>query len=176
MLDSILDRFTQRESEIAGRIREPIDTGLVPVVRLPFTCAVRSACGLSAFHFAWTSFLRCLAAALIGVYVAWNVFWLAQLKLAPSIFESITGIPCATTGGTRGFLSAVQGDWQTSLFHNPMTLPIIAILVASIAIISAKALRGQPVRLPHWVFVSWLLVLSVAWGYKISQWAWLQFV
>lgn len=172
LLDSIPDRFPQGKSGITSPVYEPVDAGFVPVVRLRSTCEVTPACRLDVFHFAWTSFLRCFTAALIGVYIAWNVFWLAQLKLAPSLFESITGVPCATTGGTRGFLAAIRGDWQASLFHNPMTLPILAILAVSLAMIVGKALRGRPVRLPRWVFVSWLLVLSVAWAYKIFQWAW----
>ena len=42
-------------------------------------------------------------------YAIWNLFWLAQAKVPPSIFTATTGLPCATTGGTRSVLALLAG-------------------------------------------------------------------
>ncbi len=115
-------------------------------------------------------FLRCFAAALLMVYIGWNIVWWMQLRLAPSIFESITGLPCATTGGTRSLLALVDGDWRESLIHNPMTLPILAVLLVSILVLVQRLFCGQRFVLPPRLFGTWVVVLSFAWVFKIVQW------
>ena len=119
----------------------------------------------------WKSGLRCSAAGLLSVYVTWNLFWLSQCRLAPSLFESLTGLPCATSGGTRSFFAALDGDWQASLLHNPMTLPILIALFISCSLVLSQTLRSSSLYLPRWLALTWLWVLSFAWCFKIFQWA-----
>ena len=170
MLDSAPHRFAQRRTRITNGGFQSPRIGFGKVDGRQSNCLVSERLLDGILLAAWRRFLRCFAAALFGVYLVWNIFWISQLQAAPSIFESITGLPCATTGGTRSFVAAVNGDWHTSLFQNPMTVPILALLIGSFGFIAAKALRGQRIVLPQWMLCAFLVVLSVAWCYKIIQW------
>jgi len=100
--------------------------------------------------------------AAFGVYVAWNVYWLAQQKIPPSLFKALTGLPCPTTGGTRSALALYHGDFAASLRFNPMLLPISALLAMTIALAIAR--RG---RAPGWLARAWIVLLGVAWLIKL---------
>ena len=108
-------------------------------------------------------FLRVPAAGLLVVYVAWNVAWLVQAKIPPSLFTAVTGLPCPTTGGTRSFMALCAGDWTAALRWNPMTLPILAMLGISLALLISSRLRRGRLRLPEWSFHAWCAVLATAW-------------
>jgi uncharacterized protein DUF2752 len=73
-------------------------------------------------------------AAFLG-YVAWNIFWIAKGRVPPSILTAITGLPCPTTGGCRGVLALIHGDWRRSILWNPLapvySLPIVQRRAAS---------------------------------------------
>jgi hypothetical protein len=88
----------------------------------------------------WGSFaLRTLAIALFVVYIAWNVFWLSHAKVPPSLFQTLTGLPCPTTGGTRSLRQMCQRNWRESLRYNSMTLPIGLMFGLSVAYLAAQA-------------------------------------
>ena len=112
--------------------------------------------------------LRTTAAAMFVVYVLWNLFWLAQARVPPSLFLGLTGLPGPTTGGTRSFFFLLQGDWQGSLAYNAMTVPILGLLVFSVASLVVQVIRRQRLRLPNWTLWAWLGVLGVAWALKLT--------
>ncbi len=79
-------------------------------------------------------FHRILRGTAIGgfvVYLAWNFVWLFQGNVPPSLFQTLTGWPAPTTGGTRSFHYLLAGDWSESLRYNAMTIPVILLLAAS---------------------------------------------
>ncbi len=45
--------------------------------------------------------LSVMAAALLPVYICWNLFFLAHGRTAPSLLLALTGRPSPTTGMTR---------------------------------------------------------------------------
>ena len=44
------------------------------------------------------------------VYLAWNVVWLFQGIVPPSLFQALTHRPSPTTGGTRSLQHLLVGD------------------------------------------------------------------
>ncbi len=111
--------------------------------------------------------LRVLAAALLVVYLGWQVFWLAQGQIPPALFLALTGLPAPTTGGTRAVLHFSHGEWRESLACNPMALPITLLAVASLAAVVATRLRRGRWRLPRGFGAAWLAVLVIAWVLKL---------
>jgi hypothetical protein len=96
------------------------------------------------------------------VYLVWNGYWLIQGRLAPALFLSITGWPAPTTGLTRALLALRAGDWRASLAFNPLAVPIMALLAATLGRLAWLALRRRPVCLSRrWLF-AWLGLLAVA--------------
>ena len=69
--------------------------------------------------------LRWCAFFMFVYYVGWNLYFLAQGRLAPSILTGATGIPSPTTGGTRSLQALLRGDWLESLRCHPLTVPLI---------------------------------------------------
>ena len=111
--------------------------------------------------------LRTTAAAVLVVYVLWNLCWLAHARVPPSLFLALTGLPCPTTGGTRSFLCLLRGDWRGSLAYNAMTVPILGLLLFCVACLTIQVIRRQRMRLPNWTLWAWLGVLGVAWVIKL---------
>lgn len=97
---------------------------------------------------------------LLSVYLAWNGWFLVGGRVPPSLLTGLTGLPCPTTGGTRSFLALMHGDVARSLYFNPMTVPILALLVAT-AVTVCRRREGQ------WLGRAWIAVLLVAWALKL---------
>ncbi len=114
------------------------------------------------------SALRSAALACFIVYLGWNLFWLAQGSLAPSIFLGITGLPCPTTGMTRSLLSLLAGDWLSSAAYNLFAVPICLLFALSLGWVARQALRRRPLLLPAPVGWAWLAVLAAAWVFKLA--------
>jgi hypothetical protein len=115
-------------------------------------------------HFA----LRVMAVSLFAVYVAWNVWFLSRGRIPRSLMKGIFGLPAPTTGGTRSVECLLAGDLPGSLLWNAMTLPILALLLVSVAILFLRLVRRRPLRFPRWMSFAWLIVLTVAWVLKLA--------
>ena len=119
--------------------------------------------GMGFFH----RILRGMAIGGFAVYLAWNVVWLFQGIVPPSLFQALTDQPSPTTGGTRSLQHLLAGDWSESLRYNAMTVPLILLLIASGFQLSRQLLRRQSLCLPVWLAWSWAALLMIAWTVKL---------
>ena len=104
-----------------------------------------------------------LGLSALVVYLCWNVRWLAAGHIPPSMLTWATGFPSPTTGGTRSMRALLDGDLALSLYYNPMTLPIVALLTFTIGQVLIKG-RGE-----KWLAAAWITTLSVAWVAKLMS-------
>jgi len=111
---------------------------------------------------------RLVAALLFAGYGLWNVYWLAQGSIPPSIFLKLTGWPCPTTGGTRAFVQLCHGEWQESLRYNAMAVPIIVLFAACVGWLARQAVARTHLNLPMGIFWAWMIILGVAWVLKLT--------
>jgi hypothetical protein len=111
--------------------------------------------------------LRPAACSLFVVYCVWNVFWLAQWRIPPSLFWALTGLPCPTTGGTRSLLCLARGDWAGSLHWNLLTVPVVALLAVTLACAGRCLWTRRPVLLHPRFLLAWASLLAVAWACKL---------
>ncbi|NLF17575.1 MAG: DUF2752 domain-containing protein [Lentisphaerae bacterium] len=102
-------------------------------------------------------------------YVAWNLHWLGQGRLPPSLLRGLVGLPSPTTGMTRSCLALRQGDLVQSLGWHPLTLPLLALYLGSIFFVLWRLLRRRPYALPPWVARTWLVLLALSWAIKLLQ-------
>jgi len=107
--------------------------------------------------------------ATTAVYLFWNVGWLSLGRPAPSLFTGLTGLPCPTTGGTRSLHALLAGDLTGSFTYNPMTVPILGLLTATLAVLTSRALRRQRLSLPTGYLYAWFGLLSAAWLIKLCS-------
>lgn len=112
--------------------------------------------------------LRWAAIVSLGVYIIWNAYWLAHGRIPPALFKAITGLPAPTTGGTRSAIAMLRGDWPTSLHHNVMTLPIIALLAVTLACLARQHLTSRRLALPLPITLAWLVTLILAWLLQLT--------
>jgi len=118
--------------------------------------------------FVWQLSLRCCGILSLTGYCVWNVFWLVQGRVPPSIFMAVTGLPAPTTGGTRAVLQLVEGNWHESLRYNAMALPLLFLFVLSCNWIVCQAIARKRLSLPLAVFWAWVAALGVAWVLKLT--------
>lgn len=111
--------------------------------------------------------LKSLGYSSLCVYVAWNAFWLTSGKIPPSLLYALTGMPCPTTGGTRSFLLLLDGEIHQSIIYNPMTVPIIALLLATLIRLNYLLCVREKVELTNRWLIAWLVVLGLAWSSKL---------
>ena len=116
----------------------------------------------------WRSALRTIFMAMLAVYVGWNLYWLAQLRIAPSLFQTLTGLPCPTTGCTRSFFAICRGEWLESLRFNALLVPICVLLFASVLQLTCQAVVRQRLSLSKVLVILWGIVLSLAWVLKLA--------
>ena len=119
----------------------------------------------------WYRALRCLAVAMISVYGVWQIYWLGMGQSPPALFLAVTGLPAPTTGGTRSIGCLLRGDWNGSLHHNAMTIPMTLMAIGCAAWIMVLASRRRQVCLPRGVGLAWVVLLAVAWSIKLLQMA-----
>jgi len=108
----------------------------------------------------WIS--RLLAIAMIPVYVGWNLYWLTQYRVAPSLFWAITGLPCPTTGCTRSLRALLRGEYLESLRYNALTIPICLLLAATLVQLGGQVVHKQKVALWPSLMVLWAAILPLA--------------
>ena len=99
----------------------------------------------------------------LATYLVWNVAWLISGNVPKSMLTGLTGIPCPTTGGTRSFIALASGNFQRSLYFNPMTIPIIGLF----GITLGQWLRRG--KAANWIPIAWIVVLAVAWFAKVMS-------
>jgi hypothetical protein len=104
-----------------------------------------------------------------GFYLWWNLHWLAQGALPPSIALQCLGVPAPTTGCTRSLRALLAGDVSLSLFWNPFLLPLLLLLGASGARLAWCAYEGLPLRLQRPLPQLWLGTLLAAFVFKVWQ-------
>jgi uncharacterized protein DUF2752 len=112
--------------------------------------------------------LRTLGVAFAVVYLGWNVFWLVQARIPPSLFIALTGYPCPTTGGTRAMKCLAAGDWQESLRYNPFAVPMTVLFVLTFGWLVAQLALRKRLSLPSWIVISWAVILPIAWIVKLT--------
>jgi hypothetical protein len=98
---------------------------------------------------------------LLAIYGVWNVAWLCQGRIPPSLLTGLTGLPAPTTGGTRSMVTLANGDVLGSLYYNPLALPIVGLLALTLFQV------GRRGRVAPWVGRGWIVVLMVAWVVKL---------
>jgi len=114
--------------------------------------------------------MYCLALGMGITYIIWNALWWTEFRLAPSLFEALTGMPSATTGMTRGLLALLDGDWRTSLDYHPLAVPLAVLFAGSLAGLAwMRWFRGRW-RLPEPMLAVWLVLLGVAWIVQFVRW------
>ena len=110
----------------------------------------------------WTSLLRfpgILGTAAFLEYLYWNIHWLSRGEVPPSILIGHFGIPCPTTGMTRSFLALLDGQWQTSLLWNPMTLPLLGVLAWTGFSLTKQLWQKEKPHFTKPLGLAWLSVL-----------------
>ena len=105
----------------------------------------------------WPAWLGVFA---LATYLVWNFSWLMSGHVPTSMLTGLTGIPCPTTGGTRSFIALASGDWQRSLYFNPMTIPLTGLLGVTLW----QWLRFG--KAEDWIATAWGVMLAVAWAAK----------
>ena len=117
---------------------------------------------------AWPSFLRITALVGFAFYCVWNLAWLWHGQFAPSILHELTGIPAPTTGMTRSFWSLIQADLVGSLLMNPMTVPMILLLILTAGYFVNQVIQGRSISLGRKLVIAWLASLAGAWIIKLA--------
>jgi hypothetical protein len=123
----------------------------------------------SGFFRVWRLLLAGAAATMFAVYAAWNLYWLAHARLAPSLFMAITGLPCATTGCTRSLSAWSRGEWLEALRFNPFSLVFVALLAGSAVQVAAQLTSGRRLSLSPVLAWGWGISLTLGWIYKLAS-------
>jgi hypothetical protein len=112
------------------------------------------------------------AAVLAGMfYLAWNVYFLGNGKLPPSILYHLTGVPAPTPGGVRAGVALLDLRILDSLRMNPFLVPfIVLLLLASVQIVRSAYTSGRWAMSPLLTKV-WLVTLAIGWIYQVAFFA-----
>jgi len=111
---------------------------------------------------------ECLGYTALAVYVAWNVWWLGQGAIPPSILRHVTGVPAPTTGMTRSVLALVHGDVGRSLLWNPCAVPVAVLYLVTGGVLVLRFVRRETLRLHPALASTWIGVLLLAWLAKLA--------
>lgn len=111
----------------------------------------------SAFRF--PGFLGTIA---FGLYLAWNIRWLAAGMIPPSILLGVFGIPAPTTGMTRSTMAFLEGKWSTAFLWNPFTLPFYAVLLWTAIEITRKSFCKRRLVFSKPLLIAWCGILAAA--------------
>ena len=99
-------------------------------------------------------------------YCGWNLYFLLQGEIPSSIFKTMTGLPCPTTGGTRAVKAFFSGELGEAFLYNPLTLIYILLAVLSFGYLFYYRIQQKILSLPWWLCRGWLLALGVGWVVK----------
>jgi hypothetical protein len=50
-----------------------------------------------------------------------------------------------------------------------MAFPMVLLLILTLALLVRQLIRRRRPKLPEWVFLAWIAVLSVAWAIQLSR-------
>jgi hypothetical protein len=103
------------------------------------------------------------------LYVGWNVRWLVQGRIPPSILLGLVGLPSPTTGMTRSTLAFLEGNGSIAFLWNPFTLPFCALLIFTAGEIAWKRARRRRLVLSHTLALAWPVLLLAAWITKLAM-------
>ena len=106
---------------------------------------------------------RIFLAALICGYIAWDLSFLIRGKIPCSIFKSLTGLPCPTSGCWRSLRALSRGEFEKFFLYNPFTAVFLLLLLASAVCIVYCLLRKKPILLTPWLGAAWIVSLALAW-------------
>lgn len=107
--------------------------------------------------------LKFLGMASFTGYTLWNAYWLAQGRLAPSIWVYATGLPCPSSGMTRSVKALLDGRCADFILYNTFTLPLLLLLTYSAYHLVRAWKRKLDIRLPPFVGWAWLAAILGAW-------------
>ncbi len=110
---------------------------------------------------------RTTALGLFVVYCLWNLFWLFQWRIPPSLFWAFTKLPCPTTGCTRSVMCLLRGEIAESLRWNLLTIPILVLFSITVGCVGLRLANRQPLQLHGHFLRAWGLLLAVAWLCKL---------
>lgn len=110
--------------------------------------------------------IRRSAQAAFGAYLVWSIYWLVKGRIPPSVFKSVTGLPCPTTGCMRSLFVLGRGDWRQSFCWNPLTSIYLLLLAVSLGCLLNQLLRRERFALPRVVEWSWFTALATGWALK----------
>lgn len=102
------------------------------------------------------------AVAFIG-YCSWNAFWLCHGRLAPSIWSSVSGLPCPSSGVVRSVSAALAGEYRDFILYNPFTIPFLFLFILSAYKLIRVWKETRKLLLPAFVGRLWLIALVTAW-------------
>ena len=115
----------------------------------------------------WHSLLRYAAILCATFYGLWNLAFLIQAKIPPSILTGLTGLPSPTTGGTRSMQLLWRGHFRESLQANLFAVPITLCFVFTLGLLVAQRMRHRKLSVPSWLVTTWGLLLLIAWLAKL---------
>jgi hypothetical protein len=75
-----------------------------------------------------SNLLRYIGLLAFLFYLIWNMFYLSNAQLPPSILYKLTGIPAPTTGMYRSLCALAVSDINGFLMNNPVVILFIPIL------------------------------------------------
>lgn len=104
--------------------------------------------------------------AALGLYLAWNAWWLARASIPPSMLRAVCGLPAPTTGMTRSWLALVHGDFSRALLWNPLSVPIALLYLWSVAVLVRNIVGREQVMLDPRLARAWIVLLAMAWVTK----------
>ncbi|MGL4854903.1 MAG: DUF2752 domain-containing protein [Lentisphaeria bacterium] len=107
---------------------------------------------------------RCLivfAIGAFGFYLIWNLTFMFNRTIPPSICLGLFGFDAPTTGMTRSVCALKNLEIAKSFYLNPFTIPTILIYFYSLLMLfQRKNISVLAVRF-------WLIILSLAWIYRL---------
>ena len=107
--------------------------------------------------------LQVLGVLAFSGYFCWNVFWLSKGQVPPSIWLSITGLPCPSTGVFRSLKAAFAGNYLDFILYNPFTIPFLGLTIFSFYSIIRSWKAKQELLLPSYLGYLWLITIVAAW-------------
>jgi len=103
---------------------------------------------------------------MFGVYCHWQLWNLAKGKIPPSLFKTITGLPCPSTGCIRSINAYLSGNFLEGFLWNPMSLVFLVLLAWSLATIGYRVFKREPICLDGRLSAAWIFALGLAWILK----------
>lgn len=88
----------------------------------------------------------------------------------PCVFRTLTGVPCATCGGTRALLALARLDVPAALASNPLVALGVAVFLGGGLVALVRALRGQGVPdlpPPRWAGAAAAFALAANWAFVV---------